>query len=272
MPDYNLYNEWVEKQKQSNPNEKLMKKRLQYFTDYSIGFTTRGCIRGCQFCVLRNDKRSIKHSPVSEFLDPNRKKICLWDDNILACKDWEEIINELNSTGKKFQYRQGMDLRLMTDKKAEVLNNSNYISSNSGFIFAFDNYEDKDIIIKKLDLWSKYNKKIGSTRFYVLTAFDRKSTYDYEFWKRDIYELFHRLDIIRSYSFNAYIMRFEKWETAPPQFKTFVSSCMIRWVNFVPNFSLTFRECMEKYNLMDKVTPVLIDVPEIECFFDKKLY
>ena len=72
MPDYHLYDDWV--------NEQLTNgaKRLdfQYYLDYSIGFLTRGCIRGCSFCVNKNYKKCSKHSPVSEFLDKDRKYIC----------------------------------------------------------------------------------------------------------------------------------------------------------------------------------------------------
>ena len=46
MPDYSLYNEYIEEQIRQG-------KKKQYFADYlkySIGFTTRGCFRKCSFC------------------------------------------------------------------------------------------------------------------------------------------------------------------------------------------------------------------------------
>ena len=52
MPDYHLYDEWVNEQIESG------KKRVdfKYYLDYSIGYTTRGCFRQCEFCVNRNYK------------------------------------------------------------------------------------------------------------------------------------------------------------------------------------------------------------------------
>lgn len=101
MPDYHLYDDWV-KQKIL---EGVKPKDLSYYTDYSIGFTTRGCIRQCSFCVNRNYKQASIHSPIAEFYDKSRPYICLLDDNILACKDWKLIFKELEATGKRFQFK-----------------------------------------------------------------------------------------------------------------------------------------------------------------------
>ena len=58
MPDYSLYDKWiageVEKAKSEaertnkNFDEKDFKKQFKEYTDYSIGFITRGCFRLCQ--------------------------------------------------------------------------------------------------------------------------------------------------------------------------------------------------------------------------------
>ena len=131
MPDYSLYDDWV-----NDMLEKGTKRvELSYYLDYSIGFTTRGCFRKCVFCVNRNHTKVVKHSPVSEFLDENRKYICLLDDNILGYGKCSEIFEELNSTKKKFQYKQGMDERLLTDEKCKMIFDSNY---RGDYIFDFD--------------------------------------------------------------------------------------------------------------------------------------
>ena len=41
--------------------------------------------------------------------------IVVLDDNVLACKDWRKVFEELIATGKKFQFKQGCDERLLTD-------------------------------------------------------------------------------------------------------------------------------------------------------------
>lgn len=57
---------------------------FKFYLDYSIGYLTRGCFRQCPFCVNRNYKRVQVHSPLMEFYDASRKKICLLDDNFLG--------------------------------------------------------------------------------------------------------------------------------------------------------------------------------------------
>ncbi len=84
MPDYDLYNEWIEneclKAEELAKNQgKEFKKtvfmaQFKEYTDYSIGFVTRGCFRKCPFCVNQKYDHVFRHSPLEEFYDPNRKK------------------------------------------------------------------------------------------------------------------------------------------------------------------------------------------------------
>ena len=120
MPDYHLYDNWVESQIEKG----IKVKEFDYYINYSIGYTTRKCFRQCGFCVNKNYKKVEVHSPVNEFLDPNRKYICLLDDNILGSSEWREIFEELNNTGKRFQYKQGMDERILTLERCEFILNS----------------------------------------------------------------------------------------------------------------------------------------------------
>ena len=60
MPDYHLYDGVA---------------TFKTYTDYSIGFLTRGCFRHCPFCVNRHSNKVVAHSPLKEFFDPTRKKI-----------------------------------------------------------------------------------------------------------------------------------------------------------------------------------------------------
>ncbi len=234
MPDYHLYDDWVSCQiKFGNKKEDY-----KYYTDYSIGFTTRGCFRKCQFCVNKNYNKVELHSPIEEFLDKNRKYICLLDDNILGFGQWKSIIESLQSTGKRFEYKQGMDIRIMTEEKAQLLSNSKYIGD---YIFAFDNVADKEIIEKKLKLWRKYCSK--TTKLYVFCGFDRKDKWDYDFWVQDIKDTFERIKILMKYGCLPYIMRFERYEESPYR-GTYIN--LARWTN-QPNFykKKSFREFCE---------------------------
>ena len=129
MPDYNLYLNWVNSKLKNGGN----RKEFEYYLDYSIGFTTRGCFRKCKFCVNQHYDKSEKHSNLSEFYDESKKYICLLDDNILACPNWKDIFEELNKINKPFQYKQGIDERLLTEEKVKVLSKSKY---KGDYIFA----------------------------------------------------------------------------------------------------------------------------------------
>ena len=98
------------------------------------------------------------------------------DDNILGSPCWKEIFTELQATKKPFQYKQGMDERLLTDEKCEVLFNSKY---DGDYIFAFDNVADYDLIHKKLRLLRKYTEK--APKFYVFCGFDRNDKWTMSF-------------------------------------------------------------------------------------------
>lgn len=196
MPDYSLYDEYIQ--------DKIAKGRKRSwfadYLDYSIGFTTRGCFRKCDFCVNKKYDRAIRHSPVSEFLDDSRPYIYLWDDNFLAYGGWEEILDELEDTGKPFQFRQELDIRLLNGKRAERLSQTRYCGD---FIFAFDHIEDRKIIEDKLRLWRSYTTR--GTRLYVLCAFDSQD-------EKDIENTFERIKILMRFGCLPYIMRYESYK------------------------------------------------------------
>lgn len=206
MPDYNLYTPRV-------INKYVATNRQQYFNDFSIGFTTRGCIRRCAFCINKNERTVYKHSELTEFVDPNKKFIMLLDDNIVAYDKFEEIFEQLNATGKPFVYKQGMDFRLLDKRKMDIIFNSNYYSvaknqnkSSRIFHFAFDNYKDKDIIEKNLKIYYESKSYGFQVFFYVLIGFDRANKYDNEFFEKDFYEALKRIELLIKYNAYPYIM------------------------------------------------------------------
>lgn len=234
MPDYHLYDDWV----QSQIDRGLKASQFDDYLSYSIGFITRGCFRKCDFCVNKKYDRAEMCSHVSEFFDPTRKRISLWDDNFLAHPKWRELLTELENTGKYFQFRQGLDLRLMTEEKAERFSKVKYYGD---YIFAFDFIGDRDIIENKLTLWRKHIKK--STKLYVFCGFDRNDKWGNEFWKQDIIDVFERIKILMSYGCLPYIMRFNRYEDSPYR-GMYIN--LARWCNQPSMFKKkSFREYLE---------------------------
>lgn len=208
-PDYDLYKDFVEERISSGVNPVEFKE----YTDYSIGFLTRGCFRKCAFCVNQKYNKVFEHSPIEEFLDPSRPKICLLDDNFLGCPNWRELLQQLKATGKPFKFKQGLDERLLTEEKCVELFNSKY---DGEFTFAFDNIADKEIIIQKLEILKKHTTK-SNIKFYVFCGFNHEDphTYAEEFWVKDIIDLFERMRILSEYRCLPYVMRYKDYELSP---------------------------------------------------------
>lgn len=281
MPDYHLYDEWVNERlndgidEDDEDKEKIIQNRRKnfvYYFDYSIGFLTRGCFRQCTFCVNKNYKQVCKHSQLEEFYDPTRKKICLLDDNFLGCPEWKEMLLELQATGKPFKFKQGLDERLLTDEKCKMLFNSNY---DGDFTFAFDNIADYAIIEKKLQLLRKYTNKIP--KFYVFCGFDRSNKWDSDFWKQDLWDIFRRIELLMKYKCLPYIMRFNRYIESP--YKGMYIT-LARWCN-QPSFfkKKSFREFVyfhkldsgNEHSAIRYLKQIEYDIPELaEKFFDMK--
>lgn len=203
MPDYHLYDDWVESQLCKGAKAR----DFIYYRDYSIGFLTRGCFRKCSFCVNKNCVKVCEHSPIEEFLDPDRKKICLLDDNFLGSSFWKALLKQLQETRKAFQFKQGLDERLLKEEKCELLFGSKY---DGDYIFAFDNIEDAMLIEEKITLARKYTA--ATFKFYVFCGFDRKAKWDDDFWVKDIFDTFIRIEILMKHRCIPYIMRFKRYE------------------------------------------------------------
>lgn len=195
MPDYELYNNFIDNQIKNGKG----KRAFRYYQNSSIGFMTRGCFRKCDFCINRFYNRVKRHSRLDEFFDKSKDIVCLLDDNIFGFYDWENIFNQLQDTNKVFQFKQGLDVRLLNKNKAIKLSSVNYMGD---YIFAFDNIKDKELIIEKLKLLRLYTPR--QCVIYMLCAFYSQDL-------EDIINIFERLKIVNKFDSIPYIMRHEKY-------------------------------------------------------------
>ena len=263
MPDYHLYDAWVQEQLERGGKTR----EFSYYTDYSIGFLTRGCFRKCEFCVNKNYDRVSEHSPLAEFYDPTRPKICLLDDNFFGSPHWKELLLELQEVGKPFRFKQGLDERLLTDEKCRMLFSSRY---DGDFIFAFDNVADAALIESKIHLARKYTSAI--LRFYCCTGFDRNGKWDDAFWKQDIFDLLLRIQILMRNRCLPYVMRHERYKDSPWR-GVYIS--IARWCNqpgfYKKNSLREFADINGKssacYRYLDEFEQ---HFPEVSPYFDMK--
>ena len=196
MPDYSLY-----------PST----------TDTAYGFLTRGCPRGCSFChvAAKEGKHSYKVADLSEFWN-GQKRIVLCDPNILACKDWKPLLLQLIDSKAWVDINQGLDIRLMTEEKAEMLAKCKLEQVH----FAWDRYEDKDMVMPRLKMfrqsWEKRRKWTPNNMIvYTLVNFSTTTEQDLE-----------RIYSLRDMGYWAYIMIYDKEHCTDPFYKD-----LARWVN-----------------------------------------
>ena len=232
MPDYSLYDEFIRQEITGGKDAK----RFKDYQFYSIGFLTRGCVRKCPFCVNKNINYVYDYSRLSDFVDPNRPMIYLWDDNFFASKNWKELLVELQKIGKPFQFRQGLDIRLLNEEKAEMLSKSRY---HGDYIFAFDQIKDKKIIEKKLAIWKKYSTK--TTKLYLFCGHE---IYDDDSLLVDIINLFKRIEVLMTYGCLGYVMRHEDHKNHQ---LSNIYTQIARWCN-QPQFykKMSFKEFIDR--------------------------
>lgn len=182
--------------------------------DKAYGRLTLGCPRNCPFCHtgVKDGLISRKVADLSEFWD-GQKHIILLDQNLLACKDWKSLLKQLIDSKSYVYFDGGLDIRLMTDEKAYMLNQLKV----KEWHFAWDRYQDKEVIIPKFKLFQKYNKlKPNNTIVYTLVNYDTTIEQDLE-----------RIYTLREMGYWAYVMIYDKYQLP----KGHVLKKMQRWVN-----------------------------------------
>lgn len=165
--------------------------------DTAYGFMTRGCPRGCNFChvTAKEGRYSHKVADLAEFWK-GQKNIVLLDPNIIACREWEDLLQQLAESSAWVDFSQGIDIRLMTEEMAEQIKKIKIKSIH----FAWDRYSDKEKIIPKFEMFKRVTgydyRTLG---VYVLCNFDTNFEQDLE-----------RIYILRDMGYSPYVMLYGK--------------------------------------------------------------
>ena len=135
--------------------------------DYDLGFTSRGCIRNCYFCIVREKEGSWhKWQHPAYFHVPEHKKVMLLDNNILANKTWFRTVADwLIENDLRVDFNQGLDIRLLDYPTARILKRLKPIRC---WRFAFDDMSYKDDVIRGLNMLKLANISVrNNVIFYV---------------------------------------------------------------------------------------------------------
>jgi len=175
---------WDLTTKLSDHIEHLMPDYSLYNLDYSIGFTSRGCIRKCEFCVVPEKEGTIRdNAPITEFLHGDHDRVLLLDNNFQASPKWRENLTYLIDHKIKVNFNQGLDARLVTEEFATMLSESkcyDWHFKTKGAHLAYDHMFMKKPLLRALSLFE--NAGMAPKRFivYVLVGFNTTYEQDLE--------------------------------------------------------------------------------------------
>jgi hypothetical protein len=188
-----------------------------YPTPFSLGFTSRGCIRKCGFCVVPQKEGPIRdHAPVSEFHKSEHKAVMLLDNNFLASPRWKETLSYIEENGLKVNFNQGLDIRLMNEEIANRLASVkcyNWHFKTKGLHFAFDSLGVESAVRKGITYLVAAGFKPRDLMFYVLAGYDTKE-------QDDLY----RIETLRELGVIPFVMPFN--QSKEPYVRK-----IARWVN-----------------------------------------
>lgn len=178
-PDYSLYPELTK--------------------DTAYGFLTRGCPRGCHFCIVagKEGRRSVKVADLSEWWS-GQKNIVLMDPNILACPDHMELLKQLADSKAWVDINQGLDCRLLTEQNIEAINRLKLREIH----FAWDYMSESKAVLRGLELYAGLAKRKPHGQYgtvFCLTNYDTT-----------IEENLYRIYTLRDMGYDPYVMIYDK--------------------------------------------------------------
>ena len=193
-PDYSLYPE--------------LTKNTAY------GFLTRGCPRGCHFCIVadKEGRRSRKVADLSEWWG-GQKNIVLMDPNILAYKGHMDLLAQLADSKARVDINQGVDSRLLTPESVEAINAIRLKNIH----FAWDYMKEEKAVLRGLELYKSLAKRKVAGAWgavYTLTNYDTTME-----------ENLYRIYTLRDMGYDPYVMIYNK-PNAPKEIKR-----LQRWCN-----------------------------------------
>lgn len=171
---------------------------------FSLQFFSRGCIRNCPFCVVREKEGYIY--PVEPMdLNPIGKHIEVLDNNFFANPEWKSAINYLLKVNQPVNFH-GVDVRLMNEEQAYHLNQ---LRHKKQIHIAWD-FPEMDLV-PKLQEVTKYIKAY-KLMCYVLIGYNSTP-------EQDLYRVLKLKEI----GIDPFVMPFNKSDKYQRRFA--------RWVN-----------------------------------------
>lgn len=173
--------------------------------DASYIWFSRGCIRYCPFCVIR-EKEGYIHSVTPKNLNPKGKWINVMDNNFFANSEWRNAIKWLKTQNQPVSIQQGIDVRLINEEQCMALNS---LKHHKQIKIAWDN--PKEDLVPKIKEMLRYIKPY-KIMCYVLIGYNSTE-------KEDLY----RVEELRKLKIDPFVMSYNKLDRYQKDFA--------RWVN-----------------------------------------
>jgi hypothetical protein len=194
----------------------------------NLGFTTRGCIRRCSFCIVPKKEGRIRVvGDLLDIWDGKSKEVRLLDNNILALPDHFRLIcSQARENRIRIDFNQGLDHRLLTQEIVDELKTISHFELR----FAFDHPSSRSSVEKALALLKK--NRINRCYWYVLVAYNTTFQEDLD-----------RLNFLRDNGQNVFLQRYN-WNLKTGDRKYIP---LAKWANHHFFQKYTFTEFMQKY-------------------------
>lgn len=192
----------------------------------NYGFTTRGCIRHCPFCVVPQKEGSIRIvGDLYDLWDGKTSQITLYDNNILALPEHFTLICEQAKKERvELDFNQGLDYRLLTPEIVDILKSIKHHE----YRLAFDEPAYIDGVEKAIRLLQ--SKGINRCLWYVLVGFDTTFQQDLD-----------RLYFLKKHNQNAFVQRYRGDKKLGHEYIT-----LARWANQHNIFQgMTYQQFLE---------------------------
>lgn len=143
----------------------------------NIGFTTRGCIRKCEFCFVPEKEGKIKAvGDLYDIWDGKSKMVTFLDNNATALKKhFIKVLEQIRKEDIIFEYNQGLDIRLIDDAMATQIKKTRH----DDLYFAWDDTRNEKQIMRGIGILAKAG--IRRIRMYVLSGFN--STFEEDLYR-----------------------------------------------------------------------------------------
>lgn len=212
-PDFSLYTteNILQRIKGGIAKKESKIKKAETIINAGIGFTSRGCIRNCEFCFVPPKEGQFHQvAEIKDILSPKSNVLTLLDNNLTADPHAIDKLHEIRDRNITVDISQGIDVRLITPEIAKALSEVKHLRS---LHYAWDLMKFEKQILEGIRILSQYIKTWKQMCF-MLTGYN--TTFEEDMYR---YKKLEELGV------KPYVMPYNKVYTSKKH------HCFTGWVN-----------------------------------------